>query len=148
MSEHTKEQWRLGKFTGPSSYEKVRETCGLMDIVVDTEIGPYVLASCNINFPEDAKANARRIVACVNACAGIETDHLENHGLPGFAEKISILVRQRDELHSALELLLERTEVPDRDCRCHISPPCNDCVENSGLREAVEFAQAIIAKVK
>ena len=71
---HTKEPWRLGRFTGPASYEEVRELCGSMDVVVDTETGPYVLAACNINFPDDAKANARRIVACVNACAGISDE--------------------------------------------------------------------------
>ena len=77
-TEHTPEPWRIGRFTGPGSYEKVRETCGAMDVVVDTDSGPYVLAGCNINFPDDAKANARRIVACVNACAGIPTEALED----------------------------------------------------------------------
>lgn len=28
--------------------------------------------------------------------------------------------------------------VPERNCSCHISPPCNDCVEWSGLREAIQ----------
>ena len=49
------------------------------------------------------KANARRIVACVNACAGIETGHLEKYGLPDLAQKISDLRKQRDELLAALE---------------------------------------------
>lgn len=49
------------------------------------------------------KANARRIVACVNACAGIETGHLEKYGLPDLAQKISDLRKQRDELLKALE---------------------------------------------
>lgn len=49
------------------------------------------------------KANARRIVACVNACAGIETGHLEKYGLPDFAQKIFDLREQRDELLKALE---------------------------------------------
>ena len=74
---HTKEPWRLGKLTHPRDYETVRETVGPHDVVVDTDDGVYVLASCNYNFPQDALANARRIVACVNACAGIETHELE-----------------------------------------------------------------------
>ena len=53
-------------------------------------------------------ANARRIVACVNACAGIGTGHLEKYGLPDFAQKISDLVQQRDELLAALEFYAER----------------------------------------
>lgn len=76
--EHTKEPWRLGRFTGPKSYEEVRETVGNMDVVVDTDNGPYVLAACNINFPENARANARRIVACVNACEGISDEALDS----------------------------------------------------------------------
>lgn len=44
-------------------------------------------------------------------------------------------------LEAALGLFLERCEEPpDRNCSCHIAPPCGDCVEYSGLREA--FADA------
>jgi hypothetical protein len=31
-----------------------------------------------INYPELSKDDARRIVACVNACAGLTTENLEN----------------------------------------------------------------------
>lgn len=55
---------------------------------------------------------------------------------------------QRDRVTWALEHLLERgIEPPDRNCSCHISPPCNDCVEWSGLREAVEHAESALAAV-
>lgn len=56
------------------------------------------------------KANARRIVACVNACAGIETGHLEKYGLPDLAQKISDLRKQRDELLKALERFMDSHE--------------------------------------
>lgn len=57
------------------------------------------------------------------------------------------LIAAAPSLLEALELILEMTpEPPDRNCSCHISPPCNDCVENSGWREAFEFARAAIAK--
>ena len=122
---HTKEPWRLGRFTGPASYEAVREIVGAIDIVVDTETGVYVLAQCNNNFPEDAKANARRIAACVNACAGIETHELElMTGRMSIASQIkacdaiyataeakatrrSKFARQRDELLAAIEQTLD-----------------------------------------
>jgi hypothetical protein len=50
-------------------------------------------------------------------------------------------------LLGALKALSDTTgDPPDRDCSCHISPPCNDCVEYSGWRAAFEFAQRAIAK--
>lgn len=116
MSEHTKETWRVGRLSHPRDYKTVQETVGPHDVVVDTETGPYVLASCNMNFTNDAKANARRIVACVNACAGIETHELElmigdlsihnqiTNKLPEkLTPKATEYRRQRDELLSALE---------------------------------------------
>jgi hypothetical protein len=51
------------------------------------------------------------------------------------------------ELRGALEYLMEMTEEPpEANCRCHLSPPCGDCLKYSGLREAWEFARAAIAK--
>lgn len=50
------------------------------------------------------EANARRLAACWNALEGVSTDHLEKYGLPDFAQKISDLVEQRDELLEALSL--------------------------------------------
>lgn len=56
---------------------------------------------------------------------------------------------QRDQLLNALEYILETTEPPPRkNCRCHINPPCSDCVDYGALREAIEYAQQAIAKAK
>lgn len=52
--------------------------------------------------------DARRVVACVNACDGIGTEHLEKYG---FAQKISDLVQQRDQLLEALEYAIK--QVPE-----------------------------------
>lgn len=52
-------------------------------------------------------ANARRIVACVNACAGIQTEDLE--AVPSFetagVTTVRAVKKQRDELLAALEAL-------------------------------------------
>ena len=54
---------------------------------------------------------------------------------------------RRDEILSALTDLLDVIEEPpERNCSCHISPPCSDCVDNSGLRDALKGARAAIAK--
>ncbi len=115
MMSHTKEPWRIGRFAGPASYEVVRETVGATDIVVDTETGVYVLAQCNNNFPEDAKANASRIVACVNACAGISTENLEdNIPVKELARRYNETIRQRAQLLATLDVLIMKSlEVAD-----------------------------------
>lgn len=43
-----------------------------------------------------------------------------------------------------LEELLSNVDVPDKNCGCHISPPCSDCVNYSFLREAVEGCQSAV----
>lgn len=46
---------------------------------------------------------------------------------------------------AAIEGLLDVIEdPPERNCSCHLNPPCNDCVEYSGIREALEFAREAI----
>lgn len=51
-----------------------------------------------------------------------------------------------NQLAAALELLLERTDHPPAaNCSCHLSPPCNDCVNWGGLREAISDAEAALA---
>lgn len=48
-------------------------------------------------------------------------------------------------LAAALERLLEVTDTPPaRNCGCHIAPPCGDCVEYGGLREAIADAEAAL----
>ena len=53
-----------------------------------------------------SEANARRIVACVNACAGISTELLECPG-GNVAKVAGRLMKQRDELLAALTEIAE-----------------------------------------
>jgi len=68
------------------------------------------LAGDLISYGHLSKDDARRIVACVNACAGIDTSHLEKYGLPDFAQKISDLREQRDSFKDAAEYNKRRAE--------------------------------------
>lgn len=44
---------------------------------------------------------------------------------------------------TVIEGLLETIErPPERNCSCHIAPPCSDCVEYEGLRDAIRDAEA------
>lgn len=42
------------------------------------------------------------------------------------------------------DLLDNMQHPPEPNCSCFISPPCNDCVEHSGLRDAIANAEAYI----
>ena len=57
-------------------------------------------------FPNtEGTANARRIVACVNACRGLSTIELEEFGLVGaVGTELIELEKQRDQLLAALEV--------------------------------------------
>ena len=72
---------------------------------IDAPVGNGMLqevASCMRVEYGDMEANARRIVACVNACAGVPTELLEEYPSP-FSEMRS----QRDMLLEALECLFD-----------------------------------------
>ncbi len=108
MIEHTKEPWHLSQ-----DGQHVLSRTGEMSFAHVAEVFHDV---------EDA----RRIVACLNALAGVSTEHLEQYGLPDFAQKISDLAQQRDKLLAALE-----------KCRDMVGHPDN-----------VDFINAAIAEVK
>lgn len=56
-----------------------------------------------------------------------------------------------DILRDRLEVLIEAVEntvsIPERDCRCHLAPPCGDCMDWSMLREAMEKAKAALVDI-
>lgn len=87
MSGHTKEPWRVLDFCRTA-------------VVFGADEGGFDLRGC-----PSPEANARRIVAAVNACAGISTELLE--AMPDFekagVQTISSVQQQRDELLAALE---------------------------------------------
>ncbi|MFA6903365.1 MAG: hypothetical protein WC236_09805 [Gallionellaceae bacterium] len=83
MSEHTKECWEHGGTAVESKDDLVR----IFGESIDTHVGELGQYFMEIFTEEGARiaflagptshANARRIVACVNACEGIPTDALE-----------------------------------------------------------------------
>lgn len=94
MIEHTKEPWISWRY---GSYR--------------TLVGPatnYTVAQC-FHTPgvDSAEANARRIVACVNALAHISTEQLESGELLNLGLAIKDLRKQNDELLAELERVKE-----------------------------------------
>ena len=68
---HTQEPWDADFI-----YEILRYASKHLDMTEVKYNGGY--SGDFTTFCEDHRANARRIVACVNTCAGIETEKLEN----------------------------------------------------------------------
>lgn len=105
MSEtkHTPEPW------------EVREVDGLVAICHKTG---WVLENDN---DEQNKTDARRIVACVNACAGIDIKFLEDfsilHEIKESKERREKAESQRDELLAALKGLLDPENDSDESYR-------------------------------
>lgn len=50
----------------------------------------------------------------------------------------SLVTRLRD--------LVDDDSTPEPNCSCHISPPCNDCIENAHRRELIEAAKRTLAQ--
>ena len=96
-TDHTPEPWRIGT-PPPNGEQTIGNEKGLMVAVATTGHGV------------SAEANARRIVACVNACAGIPDEQLYDQE-PGCLlsamveqeQEIMAITKQRDELLAALE---------------------------------------------
>jgi hypothetical protein len=87
MNKHTSEPWILNH-----------------DEILFSENPLDVIAECHWESVDDnADANARRIVACVNACAGIPTELIEQGGFAAVPVSTHREVKQqRDELLVAI----------------------------------------------
>ena len=48
-------------------------------------------------------------------------------------------------LRECVERLLEYVDAPEKNCSCHIFPPCNDCVDYGDLRELQEASKEALA---
>lgn len=90
VSEYTKEPWQA---------DRVGD--GVM--ICESSNGLMI----EMEFGDEGIANTRRIVACVNACAGATTESLEKHGFLAMRTKqVMELERQRDDLVAALNVEL------------------------------------------
>ena len=87
MSNHTPEPWKCEGYV----------------VYFPDLIGGFSLQHC-----PDAEATARRIVACVNACQGLDTGDLEQHGLvSAVGYELIEMTGQRDELLSDMQDVLD-----------------------------------------
>ncbi|WP_406850092.1 hypothetical protein [Chromobacterium phragmitis] len=95
MMEHTKEPWRAdGRYILPAGAD--HHTVAIASARSYGEDGTDA----------ERDANARRIVACVNALAHISTEQLESGEMLHVGQALADVTRQRDQLLAALEALL------------------------------------------
>lgn len=124
---HTDNSWEISTIYDSDS-----------NIVCEVEIDSEVTAETQEKFEALKKANARRIVACVNACQGLTTAHLVRFKtMLGTMEQASRIERQRDELLAALSLCLPELR---GWMSCH--------GEDIGTIEAIKAANRAIANAK
>ena len=73
---------------------------------------------------------------------------LEDYALSNIQDRQELAAAQAREkvMMVAIESLVENVDrPPDANCSCHISPPCSDCVDYGGLREAFEWVDTALA---
>ena len=115
----------------------------------------HIIFRMDVSFylPEERKDAARRIVACVNACAGFSTETLELiASVGGMQHKMTAtaaVASQRDELLAALDVALENLR-PHGD-NCFVSDhyegdPGAGC--NCGIDGVTDYLISTIARAK
>ena len=130
MSEHTKEPWRYS--VNAVNLIDIWDTAGSIASVSRWHVGAA-------GSEEENEANARRIVACVNACEGIVQHMLEGHNLNA---QIALIESERDALRERERELVEALTDVMRDqlktVNLHQMAP--------GPRQRIEKARAVLAK--
>lgn len=133
MSAHTKEPWGISH----DSHDGWPLVMAGGKIIANVNLESFNAGVADlIEMP--AEANARRIVACVNACAGIPTDMLEAmpSGPASLLPMYARLEQQRDELVAALD----RTE------KCLRIAANHGCSAET-LLDVANNAKGVLAKV-
>lgn len=140
MSGHTKEPWRVTAdgFIASSGFVPIR-TPFCEDAF---KTGP----GRSDHSDELLDANARRIVACVNACEGIPTEDLERYygaggGIDAAMQEAALsahlmAIKQRDRLLEAARVTVEAFDSLPPTSETRMVPLCIN-----GLRDAIASAE-------
>ncbi|WP_041208802.1 hypothetical protein [Aeromonas jandaei] len=107
MKQHVNEPWSAVEVTNDEDQLiKIRASNGanIARLWIDVD---------DNHFSDEQRENARRIVACVNACRGLPTDELEQKGIVAAVGTQLLEADQlRDELLAALELMVAIHDEP------------------------------------
>ena len=144
MSNHTQEPWRVGR---PGTVVSDTPVPGMGGSDAVEYYGGHLIGESIV------EANARRIVACVNAIAGVPTEWLEKFSIDGsenVAQENARLTKQRDELLDVLEMAVEQMESDSIQIESEwgCGRDIDELDEAGELPEAILKARALIAKAK
>lgn len=103
MSKHTPEPWKINHDDSTEEWSIVTNQHGSIVANVNEETGPELAGSIPVMRKMPGMENARRIVACVNACAGVSNGELAMTTMSVVLARINEAEQQRDELLAALE---------------------------------------------
>lgn len=144
-TEHTPEPWEWSKhkFNSPPFEGTLEQECGIYPPL--GESGPVAIAS--------GEANARRIVACVNACAGLSTGFLEQidsiqSALTGQLVVTEVLENQRDELLAAIDTVVKAIMIFRNEPTLQRLHALRSSNGYGVLQQAMDIGLDVIASVK
>lgn len=138
MNKHTQEPWRVSLEDSTPEWSVITADGGRVVANVNEETGPELIAGVPVMRVMPGELNARRIVACVNACHNLSNDELEQKGLvTAISARFLAAERSRDELLAALE-----------GCVQQLSAWMRDHGHDLATQDAVSAARAAIAKAK
>ncbi|WP_368216622.1 hypothetical protein [Aeromonas sp. R2-3] len=145
MKKHGNEPWSSVEVTNDEDQLiKIRASNG-------ANIARIMIDADDKYFSDEQRENARRIVACVNACRGLTADELEQKGL---VAAVGTQLLEGDqlgaELLAALTLSLEQMEVDAIfiDGEYNSSRDLDELEQDGDLPNAILVARAAIAKAK
>ena len=146
MSKHTPEPWKISHDDSTEEWSIVTNQHGSIIANVNEETGPELVGYAPVVRKMPGIENARRIVACVNACAGVRTEALEHraHLLKAVDDDIAQLTAQRDQLLVALQGMIDITNDSQGVAGYHLSGEVADWDEFEEWQAACDA----IAKAK
>ena len=135
MSKHTQ-----GRLKMRQGFDDETKELYVPDSSIKKPFEPTAIATVEADSAE-GKANARRLVACWNACEGIPTEALKDKAPRKLREDRDLLLEQRNELLAALRLMVALEEENLRS-----GDDIDVCFELESARAAIVRAAAKIGE--
>lgn len=143
---HTPEPWKINHDDSTEEWSIVTNQHGSIVANVNEETGPELAGSIPVMRKMPGMENARRIVACVNACRGLPTDELEQKGL---VAAVGTQLLAADDRAEGQEREIRKLARTTADAENKLADALNQCDELlAALVAAVECGMVPISSAK